>query len=77
MFKKYILLLLCAAFLSAASKISTYTYKTVGDLQLNLDAYTPTLPNPPSGYPVFFFRDSWRSIHCRKQGWSIYKSRTA
>ena len=54
MFKKYILLLVCAAYISAAYNITTYIYKTVGDVQIKLDVYTPPRPAPTGGYPVFF-----------------------
>jgi len=55
MLKKTILLLACIAYLGAAAyNISTYTYKTVGDLKIELDVYTPPTAAPASGYPIFF-----------------------
>ena len=41
--------------MSAAShNFTTYPYKTVGDLKIELDVYTPAKPAPESGYPVLF-----------------------
>jgi acetyl esterase/lipase len=57
MLKIYLALLFCAAFVSAAPyfNATTYVYKTVGDLQIELDVYIPPNTTPPqSGYPVFF-----------------------
>jgi acetyl esterase/lipase len=54
MFKKYILLLACAVVLGAAGNLTSYTYKTVGDLQIKLDVYTPPVHAPEGGYPLFF-----------------------
>ncbi len=53
---KTILLLACIAYLSTAAtyNISTYTYKTVGDLKIDLDVYTPPTAPPANGYPIFF-----------------------
>jgi len=52
-----LVLLFCAAFASAAPyfNATTYVYKTVGDLKIELDVYVPPKVAPPqSGYPVFF-----------------------
>ena len=57
MLKVYLALLFCAAFVNAAPyfNATTYVYKTVGDLQIELDVYVPPKFVPPqSGYPVFF-----------------------
>jgi len=54
MLKKYFLLFALAVFLSSAANVTTYIYKIVGDVQIKLDVYTPLLPAPSSGYPVFF-----------------------
>jgi len=51
---KYFLLFICAVSLTAAYDVTTYTYKTVGDLQIKLDVYTPPVAAPSTGYPVFF-----------------------
>jgi len=51
---KFILLLACAVSLTLAANVTTYTYKTVADLNIELDVYTPPSPAPASGYPVFF-----------------------
>jgi acetyl esterase/lipase len=55
MIKKYILLLACAVYLTAAAyNVTTYTFKTVGDVKIELDVYTPPTAAPAGGYPVFF-----------------------
>jgi len=54
MFTKYFLLLLYAACLHATTTITTYTYKTVGDLKIKLDVILPPIPPPASGFPVLF-----------------------
>jgi len=54
MFNKFILLFLCVAYVSAAANVTTYTYKTVGDLKIQLDVYTPPISPPKEGFPVFF-----------------------
>ena len=57
MLKKSLLLFsVCAVVISAATpyNVSTYTYKTVGDVQILLDVSTPPSPAPKAGYPVFF-----------------------
>jgi acetyl esterase/lipase len=58
MFKIYLALLFCAAFVNAAPyyfNATTYTYKTVGNLKIELDVYVPPKVAPPqSGYPVLF-----------------------
>jgi len=53
MFKIYLLFLVCGAYIFAAENITTYTYKTVGDLKIELDVYTPLVAAPEHGYPVF------------------------
>jgi len=52
MLKKYTLLVAFAVYISAALNITTYTYKTVGDLKIELDVYTPSTAAPINGYPV-------------------------
>ena len=52
MLKKSLLLFAFAVFLSVASNVTTYTYKTVDGLQIDLDVYTPSSPAPTDGYPV-------------------------
>jgi len=54
MIKTYILLLICAAYISAATNPTTYTYKTVGDVNIDLDIYIPEAAAPTTGYPIFF-----------------------
>jgi len=54
MIKKYILLFVCAAYITAATNPTTYTYKTVGDLKIELDIYIPDTAAPATGYPIFF-----------------------
>jgi len=54
MIKTYILLLVCVAYISAATNPITYTYKTVGDLKIDLDVYIPDATAPTTGYPIFF-----------------------
>jgi acetyl esterase/lipase len=57
MFKFYLALVFCAVFVSAAPyfNATTYTYKTVGNLQIKLDVYVPPGFTPPqSGFPVLF-----------------------
>lgn len=53
MIKIYFFFLVCAASISAAQNITTYIYKTVGDLKIELDVYTPPVTAPGNGYPVF------------------------
>lgn len=53
MLTKSLLPLFCIVSLSAASNnITTYTYKTLGDLNILLDVYTPPSPAPSTGYPM-------------------------
>ncbi len=55
MLTKYQLLLLCLVFVSAASfTLTTYTYKTVGNVNIQLDVYVPDIVPPATGFPVFF-----------------------
>jgi len=56
MFNKIsILLFLFAASIAATSFApTTYTYKTVGNLNIQLDVYTPPTSPPAGGYPVLF-----------------------
>jgi len=58
MFKTYLALLFFAAFFHAANALSinatTYVYKTIGDVQIELDVYVPPVSPPQTGYPVFF-----------------------
>jgi len=53
MLDKYFLLLAFTVSFGSAYNVITYTYKAVGDVQIQLDVYTPFLPAPSSGYPVF------------------------
>jgi len=48
------LLLACIACISAAYNITTYTFKTVGDVKIDLDVYIPPVAAPSKGYPIFF-----------------------
>jgi len=56
MFKTYLLLLLCIAACVNAQSVNatTYVFKTVGDLKIDLDVYVPPVAPPQSGYPVLF-----------------------
>jgi len=54
MFKKSILLLVFLASITIAFNVTTYTYKTIGDLKIELDVYIPPVAPPTTGYPVFF-----------------------
>jgi acetyl esterase/lipase len=54
MFKKCILFLVCAVYLASALNCTTYTYKQVSNLSIQLAVCTPDLPAPEGGYPVFF-----------------------
>jgi len=68
MFKRYLLLLAYAVSLAAASNATTYTYKTVGDLKVELDVYLPSTAAPASGYPVFFAIHGGAYLLGSKQG---------
>jgi len=54
MSKTYLLLLFCIAASVSAQNYTTYVYKTVGDLKIELDVFVPAVAPPQSGYPVFF-----------------------
>jgi len=54
MLTKTIILLFCVASLAATMDVKTYTYKTVGDLDIKLDVFTPSTAAPATGYPVLF-----------------------
>jgi acetyl esterase/lipase len=54
MLTKSILLLLCTVYIASAANRAIYTYKTVGDVKILLDVYTPTSSAPSGGYPVLF-----------------------
>jgi len=54
MFKKCLLFLVCAVYMASALNCTTYTYKQVSDLKIQLAVCTPDIPAPDGGYPVFF-----------------------
>jgi len=45
----------------------TFIYKTVGDVKIDLDVYTPPCAAPKSGYPLFFAIHGGGYIHGDKQ----------
>lgn len=85
MFNKISILLFLYAVSIAAAGPTTYTYKTVGKLNIELDVYTPWTPAPAGGYPVLFaihggayIGGSKSSVltgeegaECMKRGWVI------
>jgi len=68
MFKRYLLFLAYAVYLATAYSATTYTYKTVGDLKVELDVYLPSIAAPASGYPVFFTIHGGAYVEGSKQG---------
>jgi len=57
MFKTYLLLLFVLAFSVHADPVvnaTTYVFKTIDDLQIELDVYVPPVAPPQGGYPVLF-----------------------
>jgi acetyl esterase/lipase len=66
MFNKAIILLICVASLAVATDIKTYTFKTVGDLDIKLDVFTPSTSAPATGYPVLFAIHGGAYIEGRK-----------
>jgi len=68
MMKKYLLFLACAAYVAAAYTVTTYTYKTVGDVKIDLDVYIPDAAPPSTGYPIFFAIHGGGDISGGKQG---------
>jgi len=73
MFNKAIILLICIASLAAAANLQTYTFKTVGDLDIKLDVSIPPTSAPATGYPVFFTIHGGGLIEGRKSAAINYK----
>jgi len=68
MTRKYLLFLACAVYMTAAFTVTTYTYKTVGDVKIDLDVYIPDTAPPSTGYPIFFAIHGGGDIFGGKQG---------
>jgi len=76
MLNKSLFLLFCIAYLTAAAGPTTYTFKTVGDLQIQLDVHTPSTSAPATGYPVFFTIHGGAYIEGSKSGGVTKQERT-